>query len=100
MALVAADLNVLAYANGFTLWHYRTADAAESVFRSGYFDEAADLLRPGDIVHTQMGPCGQSMATLAVTRIADGRIAVAAMARTPAEMLPPAESAVAMRPPA
>ena len=28
MAYNAAHLSVLAYANGFTLWHYKTADTA------------------------------------------------------------------------
>jgi hypothetical protein len=28
MAYRSKDLSALAYANGFTLWHYRTSDAA------------------------------------------------------------------------
>ncbi len=47
MAFQTKDLSVLAYANGFTLWHYTTADPD---FGSGYFDPAHAMLRAGDII--------------------------------------------------
>ncbi len=50
MAYQSKDLSVLAYANGFTLWHYVTADAAADVDTAGYFNPAVDMLRAGDIV--------------------------------------------------
>ncbi len=50
MAYQSKDLSVLAYANGFTLWHYATADAAAEVDTGGYFDGAADMLRAGDMI--------------------------------------------------
>lgn len=50
MAYSYANLSVLAYANGFTLWHYITADAASSVDDRGYFNGAADMLRAGDMI--------------------------------------------------
>jgi hypothetical protein len=50
MAFQARNLSVLAYANGFTLWHYTTVDAAAVVDTAGYFDAAAEMLRMGDIV--------------------------------------------------
>ncbi|MCR9221990.1 MAG: hypothetical protein NXI21_17340 [Alphaproteobacteria bacterium] len=50
MAFQAKDLSVIAYANGFTLWHYATADAAASVDTAGYFNDAADMLRRGDMI--------------------------------------------------
>ena len=50
MAYQSKDLSVLAYANGFTLWHYTTADAATAVDTAGYFNAAADMLRAGDII--------------------------------------------------
>src|SRR3546814_21150851 len=50
MAYEAKNLSVLAYANGFTLWHYATADAASDVDTAGYFDAAGDMLRVGDMV--------------------------------------------------
>ena len=50
MAYASKDLSVLAYANGFTLWHYATVDLATEVDTTGYFNDAADMLRVGDIV--------------------------------------------------
>jgi hypothetical protein len=50
MAYNAKNLSVLAYANGFTLWHYTTADTAATVDTAGYFDDAASMLRAGDMI--------------------------------------------------
>lgn len=44
------DLSVLAYANGFTLWHYCTHNSATVVAGEGYFNAASDMLRAGDIL--------------------------------------------------
>lgn len=48
MALKLNDLSVLAYANNFTLWHYKTIDS--SVTSAGYFNNASDIMRIGDLV--------------------------------------------------
>lgn len=50
MALKSKDLSVLAYANGFTLWHYTTTDTAATMDTVGYFNDVANQLRVGDIV--------------------------------------------------
>jgi hypothetical protein len=50
MAYQFKDLSVLAYANGFTLWHYTTPDTDIDVMADGAFDLAADMLRAGDII--------------------------------------------------
>jgi len=50
MAFQSKDLSVIAYANGFTLWHYTTTDAAADVDTAGYFNDAADMLRRGDMI--------------------------------------------------
>ncbi len=45
------SLSVLAYANGFTLWHYRTDnDTRADTLASGYFNPAAHLVRRGDMI--------------------------------------------------
>jgi hypothetical protein len=41
---------VLAYAQGFTLWHYKAAAPLSALDAPGYFDEAADMFAPGDMV--------------------------------------------------
>lgn len=50
MAYNSANLSALAYANGFTLWHYKTPDIATTVDTTGYFNSAANMLRVGDFV--------------------------------------------------
>ncbi|MCC2662612.1 MAG: uncharacterized protein K0R41_627 [Geminicoccaceae bacterium] len=50
MAYDSNNLSALTYANGFTLWHYKTPDAALTVDTTGYFNEAASMLRVGDFI--------------------------------------------------
>ena len=89
MAYRANDLNVLAYANGFTLWHYAAGEDSGRIAEQGYFNAANDpwpTLKPGDwILWTAGGSGGQ----LIVTDSAAGSVAVAAMHRMP----PAAETA-------
>ncbi len=51
MGFSVRELSVLAYANGFTLWHYKVGpDGLPTVTRPGFFDPASDLLANGDMV--------------------------------------------------
>ena len=50
MAFKSKDLSVLAYANGFTLWHYTSVDLAADIDTAGYFNDASDMVRVGDMV--------------------------------------------------
>lgn len=60
MAYQSKDLSALSYANGFTLWHYRTTDDATLVGGDGYFDEANRILRVGDFIFAN---CAEGAAT-------------------------------------
>jgi hypothetical protein len=55
MAYDSNNLSALTYANGFTLWHYKTPDPAATVDTSGYFNEAAGMLRIGDFIFANTG---------------------------------------------
>lgn len=45
------NLSVTAYANGFTLWHYRGVDTPlETMRQPEFFRPATDLLTAGDII--------------------------------------------------
>jgi hypothetical protein len=48
-----ADLGALIQGDGFSLWHYRTADTRAVVVAPGYFAPVADMLNPGDLVILQ-----------------------------------------------
>lgn len=50
MAYESKNLSVMTYANGFTFWHYTTTDAVSDVDTSGYFNDASDMLRVGDVI--------------------------------------------------
>ncbi|MGE4481728.1 hypothetical protein [Acidocella sp.] len=51
MSFTLRNLSVLAYANGFTLWHYKAGkDHLAEAVNPGYFADAADLMAEGDMV--------------------------------------------------
>lgn len=79
IGFVSRELSILAYANGFTLWHYRTQDAAAALLTRetgdpdyiGYFAPACDLLRRGDLILVSLeGEAGPDLTQLVVTEAA------------------------------
>lgn len=79
------DLSVLAYANGFTLWHYTTADTAADVDSPGYFNDAADMLRVGDMLFANVDTDGTPAGGIFyVNTNASGTVDVVDMARAAA----------------
>ncbi len=51
MAFKIRNLSVLAYANGFTLWHYKTSeDTLPVITLSNYFIDGYDMLSVGDMI--------------------------------------------------
>lgn len=52
MAFMNKDMSVIAYANGFTLWHYKTdADSTKDILEnSKYFAKIYTLCNAGDII--------------------------------------------------
>jgi hypothetical protein len=86
MPFSSRELSVLAYANGFTLWHYRTSDPAPALLAPGgaYFAAADELLRPGDQIFLSLtGGRQPAAATLVVTSVVPGRAVEVAPAGWP-----------------
>ena len=78
MALEATDCSVLAYSNGFTLWHYTTTDA--SVTSNDYFNNASPMMKVGDLIIANIDTDGApSTDLLSVTDITDGDVTVASL---------------------
>jgi hypothetical protein len=50
MAFQNKNLSVIAYANGFTLWHYSTAETLATITANGYFNNVKTLMNIGDII--------------------------------------------------
>ena len=78
MSYAHNNLSVLAYANGFTLWHYTTDDT--SIVTAGYFNDAAEMLRTGDVIVANVDMDGSPDAELVVVQSAtSGAVQVAAL---------------------
>ena len=54
------NLNVLNYANGFTLWHYK-CEAGNDPLEPGFFRDASDLLCAGDAMIVSWPEGGNQM---------------------------------------
>lgn len=76
MAFQNKNLSVIAYANGFTLWHYASDDAIATITASGYFDSVNTLMNTGDIVIVNASD-NTSLTKIVVT---DGVVTTAALA--------------------
>lgn len=77
------NLSVLAYANGFTLWHYRTVDTADEVASPGYFNSAVEMLRIGDMIMANCATNGTLAAgVFSVVHSSGGTVEVCSMAQT------------------
>ncbi len=50
MAFQNKNLSVIAYANGFTLWHYAASETMATISTAGYFNSVKTLMNVGDIV--------------------------------------------------
>ena len=69
MTFAIRDLSVLAYANGFTLWHYKAGnDSLANVASDNYFADASDMMASGDMVMVSgAGGCRMLCVALAET---------------------------------
>jgi len=78
MAFAPQDFSVLCYSNGFTLWHYATAD--DAVSGAGYFNGASPYVRVGDVMICNVETEGIPSAVLyRVSANTDGAVTVAAL---------------------
>ena len=50
MAFQNKNLSVIAYANGFTLWHYASEEKLNVVTTAGYFNSVKTLMNTGDVI--------------------------------------------------
>ena len=75
MAFAIRNLSVLAYANGFTLWHYKAGrDRLNQVEKLDFFVDAADMLAEGDMMLVSAADGGR---ILTIAAGAGGEVATA-----------------------
>ena len=79
MDFAIRNLSVLAYAQGFTLWHYRapTAPLARAT-AAGFFSPAADMLAAGDMMLVSASDGGRLLFVHSASET--GGVATAALA--------------------
>lgn len=75
MAFQNKNLSVIAYANGFTLWHYKESATLATITASGYFANVKNLMNSGDIILIN----GSNGTTIKVVSISEGVITVGAL---------------------
>jgi hypothetical protein len=91
MAYYSKDLSVLAYANGFALWHYVTPDKAAEVFKPGYFNNASGMTNVGDAILANMDVGGsRQFAVLHIHETGTDRVSVKPLMLSPESAPPPA----------
>ena len=60
MEFTVRNLSVLAYAQGFTLWHYKAPKLTlKALGEPGFFNNAADMLASGDMLMISAGDGGR-----------------------------------------
>jgi hypothetical protein len=77
-AFTFRNLSVLAYAQGFTLWHYKApAQTLHAVTAPGYFNHASDMLAAGDIllISASDGGASKVVASTTLNRVMLGGVA-------------------------
>lgn len=78
MAFAIRNLSVLAYANGFTLWHYKAGvDRLDAIGTRDFFADAADMLAAGDML---MISATDGARVMAVAPPHDGAVVTAPLA--------------------
>ena len=75
MAFQNKNLSVIAYANGFTLWHYKENATLATITASGYFASVKSLMNTGDIILIN----GSNGTTIKVLSVAADAITVGAL---------------------
>ena len=75
MAFQNKHLSVIAYANGFTLWHYKENVTLATIIASGYFNSVKTLMNTGDIILIN----GSNGSTIKVASVVDGVVSLAAL---------------------
>ena len=50
MTVSVNNIAVIAYANGFTIWHYKTTENKNTLLSDGYFSTMKNSFMKGDII--------------------------------------------------
>ena len=77
MAFKSLELSVIAYANGFTMWHYNTKDSIEDIRKNNkYFKDISNLCQKGDIIYIT---CNGITSINQITKVESKLVEISAM---------------------
>lgn len=76
MSMDSKNLSVLAYSNGFTLWHYKTTDSKSVVGVDGYFNKVSNIFNAGDVIFASLGDDSKEMTMYVVSSVENGVVSV------------------------
>lgn len=79
MSMDSKNLSVLAYSNGFTLWHYKASDTKTVVGASGYFNKVSNIFNAGDVIFASLGTTSKEIVMYVVSSVAGGVVSVSNM---------------------
>ena len=75
MAFQNKNLSVIAYANGFTLWHYKESATLAVITTSGYFSNVKNLMNTGDLIMIN----GSNGSTIRAITVSSGVVSVSTL---------------------
>ncbi|MBN1784021.1 MAG: hypothetical protein JW812_03575 [Alphaproteobacteria bacterium] len=73
------NLSVLAYANGFTLWHYKDTDTLLNVTASTFFVPVYNILNVGDMIMINAGAGASETAVAFVSALSNSSVTLSTM---------------------
>jgi len=77
MAFKNKNLSIAAYANSWTLWHYKADISNTGVIGDGYFDSVKSLMNTGDLIIIQQA----DTTSIKVCVVSSGGVALKALAK-------------------
>lgn len=86
---VAKNLAVMAYANGFTLWQYKTSNTTAEASSPGYFNEAKSYLAEKDMIILQ---AADKTSQVIVAKAEDGSVAISPLVSVGGSAITPANA--------
>ncbi len=79
--MIQENLSVMAYANGFTLWHYTEETGLDNVLEGQFFVPVYNILNVGDMILVNAGKNKEQTAVCFVTDITSNNVGVKAISK-------------------
>ncbi len=78
--MIQENLSVLAYANGFTLWHYKDTSSLATITASTFFTSVSNILNVGDMILINAGADCTSTVIAFITAVSSSAVTLSTIA--------------------